>query len=328
MSGGRNTLIVRAGRMLQRLPLSWLRVFEFPVVYARRSFVRQPALLFLLAVPRSGSTVTYQMLTHRFRTRYLSNFGNILYHLPLFGGLFASRYCRSYQTNFESSYGFVPGLCGQAEGLRFWQYWLGYNLDERQQSTKVYQVYSRRLEYLRRTFSLLSHKTLPFVSGFLGHAMQPHRLQTEFPEALFIRLYRDPLSNAMSLLQCRRHSGGKWFSSFPSESASAVGKGEHEEVASQVYWLNRRLDDQLTGDNVYSLDYEQLCLNPVKQLKLLQLFCAEKGVELSIKNDIPQSFDYRLVQAEDSEDSRLLQRALDELQKCHGRLTHWGGRNE
>ncbi len=328
MSRGRNTVVTRIGRMLQRLPISWLRVLEYPFINKHSSDDSQPTLLFLLAVPRSGSTLTYQLLSHRFHARYLSNLSNLLYQLPFFGSLLTSTYCSKFKSDFQSSQGYVYGLCGQAEGLRFWQYWLDYNIDERQHYKKKNRNRAGRLKYLRQVFSVLSHPALPMINGFLGHSLNPQQLQIDFPEAIFIRLYRDPLSNAMSLLRCRRSSNQDWFSLFPSECESVVGEGEHKEVASQVYWLNRRLDDQLSGDNVFCLDYEELCEDPLGQLNKLQLFCKMRGVTLSIKNEVPVSFDFRLVDMQGSEDATLLKYALDNIQNEHGILTHLGYKNE
>lgn len=323
MTRGRNTLIVRCGRMLQHFPLAWLRIIELPFVNMRCQKSCDPTLIFLLAIPRSGSTLTLQLLTHRFSSRYLSNVGNLLFHLPFFGALLTSIFCGKYKSDFKSHLGFVQGMCGPAEGLRFWNYWTGYDIDERNPPIEESKTRTKRLLYLRKVLGSLTHQSLPMINGFLGHSLQSRRLQVEFPNAIYIRLYRNPLRNALSLLQCRQRTGNAWFSLFPSECASYVGTGIYMEVASQVYWLNRRLDEQLNGDNVFCLDYEGLCRDPIKNLRKLQEFCKERGVLLTINNDIPHFFEQTVVNIDENEDAKLLKIALDDLEKRNGKLKHW-----
>jgi hypothetical protein len=282
-------------------------------------------MIVLMALPRSGSTLTYQLLVHGFRLSYLSNFANMLFQLPLVGGFFSSIICRRYKSDFTSTYGFVGGGCGPAEGLQFWSYWLGYGLDERLLTVMDEPLRERRLRYLRRVLSLLSHTQSPYISGFLGHSLEPQRVIIEFPHAIMVRLHRDPLSNALSLLNSRRVSGGAWFSLFPHECESVIGKGEHAEVAAQVYWLNRRLDDELKGESVFHLDYEQLCQNPAAQLKHLSDFCNRRGMSVSLRGRVPDEFEYKMSDMQQNSDVIKLRMELGELESCYGPLQGRGG---
>lgn len=324
MTLGRDAFSVKLGRLFQRLPFSWLRLVEWPFVYGRVGTSEQPCMVMLLALPRSGSTLTYQVLVHALQPRYLSNFGNLFFQLPLLGGLVSRRICYRHRSDFHSNQGLVAGLCGPAEGLQFWRYWQGYRLDERQQIKVDVKRLSRRNDYLRRVFSLLSCPEKPMISGFLGHSLEPQRLQQEFPRAIFIRLHRDILSTALSLLHCRRESKQEWFSLFPEECVSHLGEGEHAEVAAQIYWLSRRLDDGLCGNNVFHLDYEALCRDPQKQVQSLIAFCNKRGFALSQIGDLPGSFESRNGKTGADGDVEKLQLALECLEKRYGALRYHG----
>lgn len=325
MRSGRASLIVKMGRLLQRLPLSWLRFLEAPFLARQRNSDVCPPMLFVMGVPRSGSTLTYQVIIHALECSYLSNLANLLYQLPLVGGVLSARLCKGYSSDFESNHGYVAGLCGPAEGLKYWSYWLDYGLDERGRSRKAQSAQHKRYTYLRRVLARLSKRDAPFVSGYLGHALNPSRLQQEFPGSVYIHLRRDMLSTASSLLRARRKSGGGWLSVFPQECENALGMGEHAEVAAQVYWLSRRLEEDLKGDDVFVLDYESLCENPNREIEKLVRFCGKRGIHLSVKKSLPAVFMYKVTDSHSDEDARILDVELRKLEATHGKLQRYSG---
>ena len=110
---------VRMARLAQRVPLGLLRPLESLVMRASGHDRDAPNLVVLLALPRSGSTLTYQLLVHGLQPVYLSNLAHLLYQVPLFGGMVSRRRCRGHRSDFHSVQGFTQGVCGPAEGLRF-----------------------------------------------------------------------------------------------------------------------------------------------------------------------------------------------------------------
>jgi hypothetical protein len=321
MTKGRKSFLVQVGRTLQKLPLAWLRILlEVPLVMLCRN--SKPRMIILLGLPRSGSTLTYQVLIHSLRPHYLSNFGNLLFQLPLTSGLVSAYLCRNHHSTFKSNQGMVDGLCGPAEGLAYWRYWYGFSLDEREEFQSRPAAIRRRKRYLNRVLSILSSNNRPVVTGYLGHTLAASKVRQEFPEAVIVRLHRDPLSNAISLLQSRRAQSTSWFSLYPKECLSSTGRGEYDEVASQVYWLNRRLDKELSDSNVFHCHYEELCKNPSRIVEDLVTFCNKRGMTLSIKNTLPLQFSYRELSTEnDSVDAVEIRRALNELETAHGPLS-------
>lgn len=329
----RRSWSVRAARLLQRLPLGVLRAVEAPLVRLRSREGDPVHALVLLALPRSGSTLTYQVLTHGLESAYLSNLGNLLYHLPFLGGALSDRSCANHASHFRSEAGFVPGLCGPAEGLRYWSYWAGAGLDERVMDamnggrarssdaprTDERSVDARRAAYLCRALSLLSEPGRPVITGYLGHALIVERLHRLFPDALFIRLHRDPLTNALSILRRRREEGGDWFSVFPRECAADLGGGLHREVASQVYWLNRRLD-AAEDDRTIHVDYDDLCRDPGAQLERIIRFGATRGFGLRRSRPLPERFEAGAARAGEADDARRLAEAVQRLEGRFGAL--------
>lgn len=316
----RRSLLVRVTRTVQKLPLGWLRCVE-RLFLKRQSGRKRLPMIILLALPRSGSTLTYQVLVHTFQPVYLSNLANVLFQLPLFGGWLSVAWCRGYQSDFKSDHGLVAGLCGPAEGLQFWRYWLGAQLDDRAAPNLSARKQRQRLNYLRAVYRTLGRQESPVVTGFLGHTLMPDHVQQSFPEAIVVRLWREPISNALSILKCRRESEGLWFSLFPRECTEYLGENEHEQVAAQVYWLNRRLDEACQGAHVFWLNYDALCENPREEMSRLAKFCKSHGLQLLDRNPLPDSFQYRRANPAVDPDAAKLSQAIAVLEQTHGKLS-------
>ena len=73
---GRSSITVRLARSFQALPLWIFRFLEWPVVALLSRRKAKLRAIFVLALPRSGSTVTYQLLCHGLFVQYLSNVWN------------------------------------------------------------------------------------------------------------------------------------------------------------------------------------------------------------------------------------------------------------
>lgn len=316
----RQSTIVRAARLVQHLPLTWLRVFEAPAVRLVSRSETSSRLVILLALPRSGSTLAYQVLIHGLKSIYLSNLWNMLYALPWVGGALSRRLCSDHQSDFQSNHGFVGGVCGPAEGQRFWSYWYGHGLSEIDVVRTSDATLHRRMRYLRRVFSALTNPQTPMVTGYIGHILVADMLREIFPEAVFVRLHRDPLSNAVSMLRSRQRGSGGWFSIFPQECKKTLDANVYAQIASQVYWLNRRLDAVRNDERTIHVAYEALCRNPNQELQRIVAYCNANGMDISIQRDLPSAFQYRVVHESQDKHVAFLAHELEMLANQHGPL--------
>lgn len=317
---GRTSMLVRLARQAQRFPLWIFRFMEWPiaVIYSKKN--KKTPAVFLLALPRSGSTVTYQTICHGLSVNYLSNLWNLLYQLPLLGGWLSSFKTRRHRSDFRSQHGFVSGLDGPAEGLRFWRYWLDCGLSHLDCHTLPSAKRERRSRYLRRVVCTLSGGARPFVTAYLGHPLEPDRVYEAFPGAVLVRLRREPVSNALSLLNAIRRSGANWFSVRPRECEDLENCSEHEQVAAQVYWLNRRLDLASCAGKMLTVHYEKLCVDPAGELKRIHDWCNQKGVPVKLKFDLPKHFYFNRADLENDLDAIKIRQALDKLETEYGKL--------
>lgn len=317
---GRSSISVRIARLIQVLPLRLFRFLEWPFVLLASKQDKNTQAIFVLALPRSGSTVTFQSICHGLSVNYLSNLWNLCYQLPLFGGWLSERRAQFHRSEFQSLQGFVTGIDGPAEGLRFWCWWLDCGLSDYECETMPLEKRNKRANYLRRVLSVLSQTKGPFATAYLGHALVPDRVHDAFPGAVFIRLRRDPVSNALSLLKSMRSNQTTWFSVVPSECDGLERLNEYERVAAQVYWLNRRLDNSDCASEMLTVHYEKICQSPEKELSRIRNWCVENGVRVESKFTLPSHFDYKIADLNLDPEAIKIRRALDQLEDRYGKL--------
>lgn len=313
----RSSFTVKAARLFQKLPLSIFQFLEWPFLLFGKN--KKENMIILIAPPRSGSTLTYQLLCHSFNSYYLSNLSHLLYKLPLLGGWLSGYLCKNYSSDFNSEQGFVKGLCGPAEGMHFWSYWFNSGLNEIENNND-FSIDSQEKHYLyiKSVFKRLGKPEKPIITGYLGHLICIERLKESFPNAIFVKLYRDPIANGLSILASKRKSNSEWFSVYPKE-CDFIHADEHSQVASQVYWLNNKMN-HLSGDRVISIRYEDICANPAKIINKISNFCNERGLKLEVKSKLPNNFNRKKINPDNDFES--LSQAFEKIENKNEQLNH------
>ena len=158
--------------MLNPFLFRWVEIF-----FKKNKLDRYP-MIAVISAPRSGSTLTTQILARGTKSLYLTNLWNLLYALPLIGGFLSSN--KQVRKKFQSNLGWVDGIYGESEGMRFWEYWIGQSLEE-----PLKKVPSSRVNYIKKVFGRLLKNNLMIVS-YLGHAFSVQELRNMFPGIIFI----------------------------------------------------------------------------------------------------------------------------------------------
>ena len=317
----RSSFVVKLARIFQHFPLKIFRFLEYPFVMFFLKNKKITPALFILALPRSGSTVTYQSICHGLKVNYLSNLWNLLYQIPFIAGYFSSKKALSHYSSFRSNKGFVGGIDGPAEGLKFWSYWLSCGLSDSDCRISKPNKLKKRYKYLQKCLIALTNiNNSIFISSYLGHTLVPDRLNYAFPGAAMIRLRRSPIENALSILRCMRENNLDWFSVVPHESKGLTGLCEYKRVASQVYWLNRRLDDSDCASLMLTVNYEDLCSNPKNEINRIHKWCKMKGIKTELKFRLPEHLDTKRVNLKSDKDALKIENELNLLESIYGPL--------
>jgi hypothetical protein len=239
---------------------------------------RYPTLL-IVGVPRSGTTLVLQWLASLDAFAYPTNFLSRFYLAPYVGAklqlmLADPRYrfrdefseLQDCKFDFNSSLGKTKGLLAPNEFWYFWRRFLPYGdihyLDEAALMGIDKETLTRELAALESVFDKpLAMKAMIANCNldFLGRVLD---------KAIFLHVVREPRFNIQSLLEARiAHTGSEqcWYSFKPPEYESLLHLDAYEQVAGQVYFLNRRIRDglmSLPACRVLTVEYEKLCRHP------------------------------------------------------------------
>ena len=308
MRKGTSPILLSIARIFQSIPpflLSWI---EFSLPKKKSDFY---PIIFIIALPRSGSTVTYQLLNRGTKSLYLSNLWNLLYALPYIG----SRYVKSVSKNriFKSDKGLVSGLSGESEGMRFWSYWMGQGLLEKKNI-----VPKKRVKYIKSVFSSLLSKQNPLISGYLGHAFSVSFLRENFPGSIFVYLKRDELSNVYSMIKTynefKEHR--KEFNWMSLKPIGWEGKLE-EDVVDKVLWqyksIKQNIESEISEEDTIIVNYEDICNNPHNFLKKIKEFANEHEIDLKLYlENIPDTLHLSKINRDKDEIAKQISQLLNE----------------
>lgn len=288
------------------LPLEW-------ILQQRYRGQRYP-IAFIVGVPRSGTTLLYQLMARFLRVGYITNRMARYWMTPMAGALLTGRIDRS-RIELESSYGAGSPDMSPHEFSWFWHFH-GYmtesdHLDETALDKIDWRSITASLsglaEYYRAPLVL---KSLNFVDY---HIPSFHR---QLPQARFIWMQRDDLATARSILEVRERRYGDasiWWSVRPRDFQAWADRPPEEQVAHQVADITRSIKDafsSLDASNAFKTSYEALVSSPVRVLSELAEFLGVTVVDRDILDRL------HLTQSSVHTEPQLEQRIVNALGLC------------
>ena len=295
--------ILRPPARLTLEALSWLEGKLWANVQLRYSPV------FIVAPPRAGTTLLYQLMTGCLATSYFTNLA-MRFNIrggktaPIFGAYLSKLLgvTQNHNTTFKSYYGATKGWGGAHEGRLFWNQWFpqhvhaippGYLSSEAQRG-----VY-RAVAGTERAFDL------PFVNKRIMNSVRIEALAEIFPQAILIRCTRNPLDIAQSIFVARtrdfpfqdqeRDPKKFWVSVRPNEYETIKYKDLIEQVCEQVYYVEQSIiaaREALGEDRFLTVDYKDLCQSPHREIERIIKFMNDHNAPTDIVRTLPDSFPY------------------------------------
>ena len=221
--------------------------------------------LFILGLPRSGTTLVYQYIAHRLQLAYFTNGVGYFPQAPCLTSLLQRRFYGDYVSDFSSHYGKVKGAVAPREAGAFWCRFFDIDAYE-----DVRQFDPTRWSLLRRTIHCLQAWSggLPFVNKNVKHILRLRLLSEIFPNSYFLVVERTAVDIALSILRARHselRNPANWWSVKPVEYEAIRHLPIIDQVALQVVSLRQRLENDLAllpADRVMRLGYEEFCRHP------------------------------------------------------------------
>jgi len=279
--------------------------------FQRRALARHTGAvrpqLFILGLPRTGTTLVYQYIVHRCEVAYFTNRVGKRYYDP----------CRAtwrdlstqppYRSDFQSRYGRSEGVMAPREAGNFWLRFFDIDAYER-----FADVAPGDVETLRRTVRCVQalFGGAPYVNKNVKHLLRIDALARIFPDGHFLVIDRDLSDVGLSILRARREVGGSseaWFSARPPGHASLVGRDPVDQVCAQIAGLDARMAAdlaELDAARVHRIHYDDFCARPDAVIENVPAVFAGVGW----RNDPVAGFEVRRSAPRDDEETRLVER--------------------
>jgi len=248
---------------MRRRARVWLREAAERLVLRLRWPIERP-VVFVLGLPRSGTTLVSQYLVHRLEVAYWTNGVGRHPYAPVVTS-FLERRLGPYRSDFRSRYGKVEGSAAPREAGSVWGRFFDLERYARREDLRSGDAEALRdlVGATQRVFG-----GTPFVNKNVKHMLRVDALASVFPESLFLVVRRRIQDVALSILHARREllaDPMQWWSVKPPDHERLAKLPVEEQVAGQVLSLRRRLDADLAAlapGRVLRLDYERFCREP------------------------------------------------------------------
>lgn len=249
--------------------------------------------IFVFGLPRSGTTFISQLLAHSFDLGYINNFISRFWLTPVTGIRLSRTLLKNKsQPSYKSNYAATIDILDLHEFGYFWRYWLKKELisDFKDLEEKEKEIDWRGL---KKTLANIQHEfAKPVIMKNLFGAYHLSKLSELLENVLFIYIERDPLDVAVSILDARGKfydNLNMWWSTVPPEYEKLIKLDYWEQIAGQVYYLNKFYNEQMNNiphpEKIIKVTYAQSTSDPNMILKNVQDKCLKLfGYKLKFKN--------------------------------------------
>jgi len=250
--------------------------------------------IFIVGVPRSGTTLAYQLLTSHVKVGYITNSLEENFYWPLTYSaiLFRSNKNLNYESSYYSNYGanFKDGRNAPNQGIEMWARLFGTE----RHFLPDYEISSSTKNSVFEHVSALSKiYEREFIFKELSLGSKLNVIKKIFPDARFVYIKRDPVDTACSIFSAMEANGVPegvmWGMQFEGYE-KYLSLPRVEMIYHQVSQIEENIQEQLHGlghENLYFADYNEICSDP----RFFIFDIASKfNLELVDEHDVPESF--------------------------------------
>ena len=286
-------------------------------IAVRQSQPKWPPI-FIVGPPRSGTTLLYQAMSNALAVCYVNNLTNFASAFPALVTLAAKPLVRfSSPGSYASRFGLTGGWNGPNTATRLWKRWFA---DGRPHIAEVLPN-KRHGRRMIGAVSLIERiHRMPFVNKWTSNSARVPELGRSFPRAVFVRVRRDYLDVADSMLDARRR-----LRADPHAPLTPWPRG-FEQPRTQHYTrcicehlrkIEAAIDHgkRVVGEErFFEVEYERFCESPREVIASFREYYAERsGYYIPWRGEIPGSFERRRSRKIGEADYRALRECLLEL---------------
>ena len=251
--------------------------------------------LYVVGVPRSGTTLVNQVIASSFDLGYINQLIASMWQAPLFGYRLSNKLLpEGLVSDYQSEYGGTHDLSEPHEFGYFWAEHLGYKNLMQPTAEEIAAVEWSQLRKIIQNLSAAGDR--PFVFKPLMLTWYIDTLIQHAPESRFVWIERDPLQTALSILHMRKKMTGNldaWLSLKPAGYPTLKEATPYEQVAGQVAAIHHALEQhyqQFKQSHMLRVRYEDFCAAPQDTLNQVASLMKDAGAELTPKPPWPKKF--------------------------------------
>lgn len=236
-------------------------------------------LVFIVAVPRTGTTLLYQLMARHLDVGYVNNFMARFWMAPIAGGAIYRELYGDDSTDIplRSHLGATEGPESPHEFSWFWEYWTEFgDVDDHPEEDLAemnWEAIRRELEGLAGWFDApVVMKSINYVN------YQIEWIARQFPSARFLWMRRSSPYVAQSIYESRREryeDPSVWWSVRPADVEDWLDRPPAEQIAHQIEDISAAIRsgfEAIDDRRHQTLTYEQLTTEPVESLRTLADF--------------------------------------------------------
>lgn len=271
-------------------------VFSFYEKRICRKIKKEYPVIFVIYSSRSGSTLIYQVLANSLPLTYFNNLTFLFKRSPIVSNrIFKYFFFKSKKksSNYHSFFGRTVGLSEVSEGAHIWNRWF---LSDNK--NRYLDVVNLTEEDKASMYNYLMQYCNVFKKGFIGKegrfTFYIDVLSKIFPTSYFVRVRRNPVYIAQSLLMARKQVQGSKYVLWgydvrkdKSLSKSSKGDGYLKDICLQVKsieeWIDAKFNDFDDSNRIINVDYEDFCRSPNSVVREIskRIFGNEPDVDIA-----------------------------------------------
>jgi hypothetical protein len=278
-------------------------------------------VVFIVGVPRSGSTLLAQLLAQCGGLTYVSNFVARFWMAPYMGMLIEQALGlrqEGLHQQFTSRYGVTEDWMGPHEFGYFWSRWFRFGESHKLDEEALANIDQNNLG--RELAALESVYEEPLLFKNLTCGMQIPFLANLLENAIFILCRRNLLYNMQSILMAREKVLGDkrhWFSLRPKEYPYLHSLSPYEQIAGQIYYALHEIETAsmpLEPKRFIQVRYELMCSQPRTEVSKIIEAVERLGAKMTWDPlAIPEKFESTNIQHVSNEEFRRIRDAAERI---------------
>lgn len=268
--------------------------------FLRKNCHKPPKSLVVTGLPRSGTTLVYEIVVQAFKVAYFSKIYSYAYGMPNLTTRLVSAFMKNPRAHYRSKYGSLPGFFSPAENHNFWMKWfpeqpfLGHHVPFSALSAKDVTEINSTLA----SISCIAGRPYVFKDVYLSLSLDSLLKSVDGARVLLVTRDHDAVAASVYKRRSEISHETPWWSIRPPFSEDVFEKDLIKQVAFQCTRSEQLIQQQLSAadpDRYRIVKYADVCKSPPAFVEQMQTWL---GTAFEPRNqpDVPDHFETRASQ--------------------------------